>query len=199
MDRTALARATGPAAVVLAFAGMVGAILASPSFSFADNALSELGVGTSAVGTPTTALLFNGGLLVGGVLGLGFAWYLVTSSRESLGRLAGGSFGATTWAMAGVGVFPMGDPFHAPVAVVFFLGITTTLAVGGLAARRAGAVRLGTASVAGAVGHVLGWLAWVAAGGPAAIGLAVPELWGAALLAAWVLLTARRRPRRPGP
>lgn len=199
MDRTALVRAMGPLAVVVAFGGVLGGIFASPSFSFAENALSELGVASSAVGTPMTAVLFNGGLLVGGVLGLGFAWSLLTVARDVLGRLRGWSFGVTTWSMAGVGVFPMGDPFHVPVALAFFLGITATLAVAGLAERRHGRSRLGTPSLAGAAAHVLGWLAWVAAGGPAVVGLAVPELWGAGLLAAWVLATARRlRPRPSG-
>lgn len=199
MDRTALGRAMGPIAVIVAFAGVLGGILAAPSFSITENALSELGVASSAVGTPTTAVLFNGGLLVGGVVGLGFAWYLLTVARDVLGRFLGWSFGVTTWSMAGVGVFPMDDAFHVPVALAFFLGITATLAVAGPVERRRGRSRLGSASLVGAVGHVAGWLAWVAAGGPAVVGLAVPELWGAGLLAAWVLATARRlRPRPSG-
>lgn len=199
MDRTALGRRAGPAAIVLTFAGVLGGMLASPSFSLADNALSELGVATSVVGTPTTALLFNGGLVVGGLVGLGFAWYLVTVATDALGRLTGGCFAVTTWSMAGVGIFPMGSSLHGPVALAFFLAISVTLAVGGLAARRHGGARFGTASLAGAVGHILGWLGWLAAGGPALVGLAVPELWGAGLLAGWVFLTARRHPRPSAP
>lgn len=52
----------------------------------------------------------------------------------------------------------------------------------------------GAASLALAVANLGAWLAWALAGGRAAVGLAVPELWGSLVLATWVLLTVRRWP-----
>jgi hypothetical membrane protein len=187
------ARYAGPAAVLVSLGGTLAATVASPSFSWTGNALSELGVVETAAGTETTLLLFNPGLVAGGLLGLGFAWYLVRTAPATGWRATGVVFGLTAAAMGGVGGFPMDQPLHGPVAIAFFLGISGTLALAGRAGIREGSRRYGLASLLGAVAHLAGWVGWLLAGGPEALGLALPELWGSVLLAGWVLLTARRR------
>lgn len=196
MDPETAGRAAGPASVITALGGTLAATVASPSFSWSDDALSELGVTGTTAGTEMTVLLFNVGLLLGGLLGLGFAWYLVRTATGTGWRATGVVFGVTALAMAGVGLFPMGDPLHGPVAIALFLGITATLALAGEVAIREGSRRYGTGSVLGAVAHLAGWAGWLAAGGPDALGLALPELWNSILLATWVLVTTRRLGRR---
>ncbi|WP_229111919.1 DUF998 domain-containing protein [Halapricum desulfuricans] len=71
LDR--LGRVAGTASVAVAFVGIATAIALSPSFAFGANALSDLGNPGHPAGTPATALAFNGGLIVGGVLGTAFA------------------------------------------------------------------------------------------------------------------------------
>lgn len=75
------------------YAGLVGgggslattlaATLLAPWFAWSRNALSDLG----AAGEPT-APLFNGGLLVGGVVAAAFAWALWRRAGAVVERLA---------------------------------------------------------------------------------------------------------------
>jgi hypothetical protein len=46
-------------------------------------------------------------------------------------------------------------------------------------------------AIEGLGGAGLDLLGWVVAGGPAVLGLAVPEIWGSVVLSAWVLARAR--------
>lgn len=195
MDVGTAGRAAGVASVVVALAGVLAATAVSPAFSWTANALSELGVATTAAGTETTVLLFNGGLAVGALLALGYAWYLSRTAASTLARVAAGSFAATAVLMGAIGLFPSGTSLHFPVSVAFFLSIPTTLAVAGLAALRAGGRRDGRVGLLLAVLGVAVWVAWLAAGGRSRLGLALPEFGGAVVLASWVLLSVRGWPR----
>lgn len=185
-------RLAGPASVGVALGGTLLATLASPTFDWTEHALSELGATTTGVGTDATVLLFNGGLVAGAVLGLAFAWYLARTAATSLDRATGLLFALTSGAMGGVGLFPLTESLHGPVAVAFFLGLTATMAASSAAAFAGGRTAAGLLDVAMAAGHVLGWAAWIRAGGPESIGIAIPELWGAMLLSGWVILAATR-------
>lgn len=172
------------------YAGLVGgggslattltATLVAPWFDWSRNALSDLG----ATGEPT-APLFNGGLLVGGLVAAAFAWALYRRAGAILDRLAAVSYLGSAVALALVGAFPIGTAPHAPVAVAhFLLAVLTTWLAGGAAAR-AGHVRRGVAWVGLGVVGLSGWVA-LAAGAVPGGGIAVPEVLASVAFVTWV-------------
>jgi len=182
----------GVAAIVATFLGIFGAVALSPSFAWSENALSNLGVASHAAGTGTTVLLFNGGLILGGLLGIGFAVALVLEGSHSLRRLGATVFGVSMASMAGVGVFPQDQPFHFEVASGLYLlfSIAAIVYAVGLLLddqRRA-------AAISGGLGVMnLGvWIGWVGTAGIEAPGLATPEIIGAACIGVWAVWQANR-------
>jgi hypothetical membrane protein len=185
-----VARLSGVAAVAVAFAGIVAAVVSAPWFSWASNALSDLGVAGGL-----TAALFNYSLTAAGVVALPFAWWLAATARSRFDDAAAVGFAVTAVCMAGVGLFPSDTALHAPAAIGTYLGLTYTLALDASAAVVVGDVRRALAGLWGALGHVTAWLVWAAAGPAVGVdGLALPEVAGALLLSAWVVGTARTRP-----
>ena len=181
---------TGAFAAVVTIGCTLLATLVSPSFAWQENALSNLGVTATDAGTTVTVVLFNGGLILGGVLGLVFTWLLYRTATGRLSRFVAVSLSLTLVLMALVGVFPQGTAPHFPVASGFYLMITISLWVDALAWRSAGngewAIRSGLAGTA----NILTWIVWVATGAP--WGLAVPEIIGAVIFATWVTLRSLR-------
>lgn len=187
----AVARTSGVAAVAVAFAGILAAVASASSFSWASNALSDLGVAGGL-----TAALFNYSLVAAGALSLPFAWWLATTADSRVGVLTAVGFAVTGACMAGVGLFPSDTSLHVPMAAGTYLGLTYTLALDASDAVVAGDRRRALAGLWGALGHVTMWIAWAVAGPAVGVtGLALPEVAGALLLAVWVVATARRRPR----
>ncbi|MFC4356702.1 DUF998 domain-containing protein [Halobium salinum] len=177
MHRHAAALLSGFAAPLVTLSAILAATLVSPTFAWGSSALSDLGV------APATALLFNGGLVVGGLLALPYTAVLWDADPEPLSRAAAASLALAAVAMGLVGVFPSDQPLHVPVAVAFFLLLTVTMVLDGLARRdtTTGSVALRQAGV-----HVVVWVGWILGYVPG--GLAVPEIVGAALFGVWVLL-----------
>jgi hypothetical membrane protein len=93
------------------------AVASYPQFSWADDALSDLGVVTGI-----TATLFNFGLIAGGILALLFALGLFTFLREKmLGRIGAFIFVLDSLALIAIGVFPENvKPMHFCASVLFF-------------------------------------------------------------------------------
>ncbi len=172
------ARAAGGLAIVAALGGILLATALDPGFSWTGDALSDLGV------REPSALAFNGGLVVGGLFGVGYAIGLWRLADGRLARLAALLFAGSMIAMAGVGAFVSGHPLHLPAALGFYLAVTAVFVVDGLDRRDAstGRTTLGLAPI-----HVLAWVTWLAGLWPGVSGLALPELVGAVLFAAWVL------------
>ncbi|MFB6308802.1 MAG: DUF998 domain-containing protein [Haloarculaceae archaeon] len=188
--RTASAWA-GALAPVVAFSGIVAAIAVSPSFSLTRDPLSNLGAVADPAATGLTRTLFNGGLIVAGLLGVVFC-YALWAARENLIETAGVVvFGATMAAMAGVGVFPQGTELHFWVAVRFYLLLSVSLWVYGAGNYQAGHERRGVLTLALGVLNLLTWVAWATTGSLTRPGLAIPETVGALVLAVWALWTAR--------
>lgn len=187
MNRPArIGRLSAVLAPTVAFVAIVGSTLLAPEFSWTGDALSDLGAPGAG-----TAWLFNGGLILAGLLGLPFAAALASMARNRLDRLAVASLVATLGSLAGVGLFPSGHSLHFPVAAGFYLGATLTLWLAGTASALADEVRFGLAAIWLANCQVLQWIAWAVGLRPGS-GLAIPETIGAALFAAWVLARARR-------
>jgi hypothetical membrane protein len=172
-----LARVSGYAAPVVALGAILLATVVSDTFAWTDSALSDLGVATG------TALLFNSGLLAGGVLALPYSYALWVAGRGLLGRLTAVAFAVAATTMGLVGVFVSGHPLHLPVALSFYLLVSVTLVLDGLARR---VTREGRVAALLGVAHFLGWVVWVG-GVRFGTGLAVPETVGAVVFAAWVL------------
>jgi hypothetical membrane protein len=109
---------SGIVAPIVAFICILTAIASYPTFSWTNNALSDLGV-VSGI----TASLFNFGLLASGILALNFAIFgLFTYFGKSwVGKIGSAVFAAATIALIGISVFNENfSPTHYLVSVAFF-------------------------------------------------------------------------------
>jgi hypothetical membrane protein len=187
---------SGVIAVIVTIGSTLLATVVSPAFVWRENALSNLGVTGTNVGTIVTAVLFNGGLIVGGLLGLVFCLGLARRAADRIDQLVVILLGVTLVLMALIGVFPQNTSPHAGVASLFFFMITVTLLAEGFGAVRDGANRWGAISlVAGAVNLGV-WIAWGTAGPVMRDGLAIPEIAGAVVFGGWVAVRAFRAARQ---
>ncbi len=188
--RETVLRSSGIVAVVVTMGSILLSTGLSPSFSWTANALSNLGVAQTAAGTPLTVVAFNGGLIVGGLVGVLFAVALANSIPSAGGSLVGLTFGIALALMGLVGVFPQTHPLHFPVAVGFYLFISLALWVDALVSLRAGwRRRAGLGFALGGV-NLLGWLVWGLTGSVRRPGLALPEIVGALAFSVWVVWVA---------
>lgn len=185
-QRRRLARLSGPVAVVVALGGILVATALSASFSWGASALSDLGV------TPATALLFNGALVAGGVVGTPYTWALWSAAADPLGRIRAVTYLLALAAMAGVGLVPAGRPLHLPLALAFFVLAALTAIVDGMARLRLPSGKLSLLSGALAPVAWPAWRLWLSGGG-----IAVPEFVGAVLFGLWVVALSPERPGRP--
>jgi hypothetical membrane protein len=108
----------GLAAPFVAFSFISAAIASYPSFSWTENALSDLGVVPGLTGW-----LFTVGLCGGGVLSLVFSVLGLYSyaSERNLGKVGAGFFAASTISLLLIGIFNEHfRPTHYIVSVMFF-------------------------------------------------------------------------------
>ena len=169
----------GPLSVGVSAVGILAATLLAPWFRWTGNALSDLGAAGAS-----TAPLFNGTLLVTGLLGIPFAVFVFGARQDSLRRTGTLLFGASMPMLALVGVFALPSPHHAPVAVSFFLLFTVGILLDGVGSVRTGHGLDGLVSIGLAFAHVLGWVVW---GVVRLEGVALPELVGTLAIWVWVL------------
>lgn len=175
----------GICAVVVSLGGIVSAILLSTRFSFATDALSDLGRASW-----NSSAVFNGALLVSGLCALVPGVVLARNSRTLLYAAGSVTFSLSAVCLSLIGVFALPVPQHGTVAVGFFLLFTVAFVCYGAGDVRSGARRWGLFAIALAAVHVGGWAVWIAAGTPG--GLALPELVGSGCVSAWILGTAHR-------
>jgi len=109
---------SGILAPIVAFTLISLAIASYPQFSWTENALSDLGVQEDV-----TAILFNSGLIIAGILALIFATGLFIFLREKmLGRIGAFVLILATMALIAIGVFPENvRPIHYYASVAFFV------------------------------------------------------------------------------
>ncbi|MDS0281687.1 DUF998 domain-containing protein [Haloarcula onubensis] len=180
----------GFVAVAVAAVGIGGGALASPAFSVAGNALSDLGQPGNPAATPLTTLFFDGGLVVSGVIGLAFTAGYWQAGRNWPERVATLPLAIALAGMAGVGLFPAGQALHAPAALTLYLGSMVAMALDAVGVAVAGLRTRAAATLGLVFVHVAGWWWWAGGGPVLRPGLAIPELLGAAVFAAWVVWTA---------
>lgn len=192
MSRTETRRPAGPlpwsgaVAVVVTIGSILAATVVAPGFSWRENALSNLGVTATDVGTTATVVLFNGGLIAGGVVGLGFGYALLRAATTRGEYVVVGLLGLTLVLMSLVGVFPQDTAPHFPVALGFYLMVSVSLWADAVVRLREGVRPWALTSAVVGTTNIAVWIAWIAAGTP--WGLAVPELIGAVLFGGWVCL-----------
>jgi len=189
MDDERAAAWAGVGVPIWTLGTIVLATLLSPSFSWTGNALSNLGAQTD-VATPVTILVFNGGLVTGGIVGVAFALALYWGSRHVLERVGAVVYAISVLAMAGVGVFPQDQPLHFPMAAGFYLLFTLAFWCYGVGNVRAGQRTRGAVTILLGVVHLLVWVGWVQFVGLLGSGLAIPEIIGALIFGGWTVASA---------
>lgn len=177
--------ASGVFSVAVALCAITAAILIADQFSWASNALSDLG----RTEWDSTAV-FNIGLIVAGLLALPFGAVLLGGARTIIHAVGAAVFLLAAICLSLIGVFALPAPRHGTVAVGFFVGFTLALFVYGAGDVRSGARARGLATVGLGIVHVLAWALWIGTGGPG--GVAIPETVGSACVSAWMLGTAAR-------
>jgi hypothetical membrane protein len=116
---------SGIFAPLIAFMFISLAIVYSPQFSWTENALSDLGVQEGA-----TAMLFNCGLIIAGILALIFASGLLMSQKAICGKVGAFILVLAAFALTAIGVFPEDvKPTHYYVSVGFFVLLPISILV----------------------------------------------------------------------
>lgn len=195
----------GIAAPIVALGAiLLATILAAPeTFTWRHRALSDMG----RYGT-RTFLLFNGGLVLGGSLGVPFCADRWAASRNRLERVGAASLWLATLGLIGVGIFFLDHTafyleteLHAPAALSFFGLAPFAQWLYGSGLVRRGATRLGLVSIWLGIVHPLTWLGWLlsqtATDGPRTW-FAVAEFVAALAFGGWVLAVGLESRRETG-
>jgi len=177
--------------VLLRIAGLLGvlgpiiplsfialAIAYSPWFNWFENALSDLGVHEAA-------LIFNSGLIIGGVLASIFAIGLMQIlRRQVLGFLGTFTLILSTISLCAIGVFPeSAGRIHFYVSISFFALLAISFLIIGVALVRTSSQRyLGLFSILTVV------VAVIAAWAVPHEGAAVPEIIGSLAASMWSII-----------
>lgn len=154
------------------------AIAYSPWFNWFKNALSDLGVGEAA-------LIFNSGLIVGGVLNTIFAFGLMQILRKQvLGLLGASILILSAISLCAIGVFPeSAGRIHLYVSISFFALLAISLLIIGAALVQDSSQRyLGLYSILTVV------VAAIAAVAVPHQGAAIPEIIGSLAASVWSIV-----------
>lgn len=187
----------GVAGALLSIGAIVLSTLLAPpeTFTWADRALSDMG----RYGAPTFPV-FNGGLILGGLVGLPFAWRLWIASRNAVERLGVVLLAVAVVGQIGVGVFflehtavYLETSLHGFAALTVFGVAPFASWVYGTGAALADDGRLAVASFWLGNVHPVVWLVWLLSLGGSVdteAWFAVPEFVAALAFGGWILLLA---------
>ncbi len=192
-----VARRCGFVAPAVAVGAIVLAtIIAAPeTFTWHDRALSDMG----RTGT-RTFWLFNGGLIVAGVVGIPFVWRFVRESQNRVERAGAVLTGVAVVGMIGVGIFFLGHTeyyletdLHGIAALTVFGVAPVAQFVAGAGQVVAGDRWLAIASFWFGIVQLLSWIIWLGYRSGAAdpwAWFAVPEMVAAVAFAGWIVSIA---------
>ncbi|MFP8956113.1 DUF998 domain-containing protein [Natrialbaceae archaeon A-CW3] len=178
---------------------VLATILASPeTFTWRTRALSDMGRPDAR-----TFWLFNGGLVLGGLIGIPFVHALWRTSRNTAERVGVVLTGLSLLGMIGVGVFFLEHTqfyletnLHAVAALAVFVGAPFAQLLVGTGQILEGDRWLAIASVWLGTTHAIGWVGWLLfrtnADDPWHW-FAVPEFVAAVAFAVWIVILARDR------
>jgi hypothetical membrane protein len=178
-------------APVFAFALIFSAIASYPQFSLVDNALSDLGVVAGV-----TAVLFNSGLIIGGILCIIFATGLFLFLKErAVGRIGAFVFVFASLALFAIGVFPENvRPVHYLVSVMFFMLLQISMLIIAGAFWLTDQVRMAVFTLLVAVAAAAPWVLYFSI--HYVSGVAVPEAVSAFAGAVWVVVLSSKMLRQ---
>lgn len=176
-----LAGLCGMIAPVLTLGMIFAAMSRAPWFNWHANALSDLGVGS-------TAGVFNTGLILGGLVNVVFAAGLwLWSPADRVTRVGAGILVLDAIALALIGIFPESvGRLHWLISWIYFLLAALGYVIYGAAALRNRNPVVGLTSIAA------GALGLMAANIPPHQGMAVPELIGALIISCWTFAMGTR-------
>jgi len=171
---------SGVIAPVIAFTLILVAIAYSPSFSWTENALSDLGVQGGV-----TAVLFNAGLIISGVLAVLFATGLFTFQKGNLlGRIGALVLVLDAFALIAIGVFPENvKPTHFYASVAFFIFFPISMLFLGATFLRTSNTKLGFFTFVVAVVAAVVWAV------PFGKGVAIPETVSGLSASIWAIVS----------
>jgi len=177
------------------------ATLVDSAFSWREQALSNLGEhpdGETFVYAIETGqaefFLFNGGLLVTAVIGLGFAWVLFDGAENVVERIGAGLYAIGLVGLACVAIVHLGHDYHFTVSVVYFVTAGFALLWYGGGRMLEGHHRYGLLTFGTGLAFALTWLLWATVvPDSAASGVAIPEFVSSMLFASWSFGTASAR------
>jgi len=172
----------GTIAPIVAFTFILLAILTFPQFSWTGNALSDLGVQEGV-----TAILFNSGLVIGGILALVFASGLFVLQKTMMGRIGVFIFVLTALAFMAIGVFSENaEPTHYYVSVMFFVLFPISMFVIGVAFLLTAKLKMGFFTFLAAIVAALIWtIQWTIGFGS---NVAIPEALSALSASIWLMV-----------
>jgi hypothetical membrane protein len=172
----------GILAPIVAFTFILLAILNFPQFSWTGNALSDLGVQEGV-----TAILFNSGLVIGGILALVFASGLFVLQKTMLGRIGVFIFVLAALAFMAIGVFSENaEPTHYYVSVTFFVLFPISMLVIGAAFLLTAKLKMGFFTFLAAIVAELVWaIHWTIGFGS---NVAIPEALSALSALIWLMV-----------
>jgi len=178
-----LAGVVGVLTPVSAFAFIGLAIASYRWFSWTRNALSDLGVVWGS-----TAVLFNFGLFLSGLLALNFSIGLFILMRENwVGKIGASIFVLSCLSLEGISLFPENmRPFHYIFSVAFFFLMPISLLVITVYYLRVHQLRMAVFTFLVAVAAILPWALQFTM--PYVSGVAIPEAISAAAGSVWTLV-----------
>jgi hypothetical membrane protein len=172
----------GIIAPIVAFIFILLAIALSPEFSWTENALSDLGVQEGA-----TAILFNSGLVIGGILALVFVSGLFLLQKTMLGRIGVFIFVLAALDFIAIGVFTENfEPTHFYVSVTFFVLFPISMLVTGAAFLLTAERKMGVFTFLAAIVAALMWaIQWTIGFGS---NVAIPETLSGLSASIWLMV-----------
>ena len=173
----------GLATPFFAFACILLAIASWPQFSWTNNALSDLGVQSGI-----TAILFNSGLVISGLLFIIFGTGLFPLvGKRLVGKVGSAVFVLSSAALIGIGVFNESfSPTHYIVSVMFFVLLPVSLLILVGAFWLVGNRKLSVFTLAMALGTAVPWVLEFTV--HYVSGVAVPEFVSGVVGAAWTMV-----------
>ncbi len=171
---------TGIIAPIVAFTCILFSIASYQPFSWANNALSDLGVKEGI-----TAPLFNGGLMISGILALFFAVGLLKLLDKNIsGKIGVLVFALAALALITIGVFPENmKPMHYYASVAFFVLFPIAMLVIASSSLYARSVRTGLFTLTVAIIAAAPWAIEFSA--RLVPGVAIPEAISAVAASVW--------------
>ena len=185
--------AAGISAPLLAFACIITAIASDPSFSWTNNALSDLGIITGITG-----VLFNFGLYASGLLAFSFAVLGLYNyvGKSWIGKAGAAVFAAGTLALISIGV--LNESFsgiHYFVSVAFFVLMPISTFILTFAFALSHRIKLAVFTISIGVVAALPWLLWFTF--KFASNVAIPETVSGLAVSAWTITICYKMIKQP--